>query len=902
MSGALDELSRFVARWGDDAQRAVHHLRTNFPEIPEQEYPHYVRKMLESAGEQLRTSLDPATLRAVENAERLAGESGWSAAHLARASGGRVTQPTAGGVRFEIEGQPVADFPTATELQQFLLKSGHDLSGLNHTASDVPGLNSMTSVPGNPQVPPMLGETPPVSTFRRTGRGLRGLFMGAYWSARENWFKDADLRFPGMYQYFLRFQDAVKRSAIEITRVKRPMLKDTTFEGHLEGSYRLLRKIPRERWPLITDALESMSPEEVISSGFARRLTPIEIQTVADLRALGIQSVPKLLADYNRINKWAREPKVIKFFKSQGWDPRQATEFIMDAAGLSPNAREAIRLIRSRVSESNPDVFSPFAVSRLFHAGVSRGQFMKDNNFSVIEREIVNRMEELFNAAFVESGIDPKRFIQGYFPHMREMAQYGNIPNDFALELPVETTFFARKFRQGETDLYSKDPLRMAFRYISLMYRDRYLNPLVPDARKFLRQLAGTDERAYRVAAQYMNDIFGRPHSQFRTLANMTNKVFELFGIQVSPFATQRFVNSVIGLGHRAFIPFRPWMLGRQLFMTMAVGGRVDLDALVHGIRVGPTKEGFNFTVQGGGIIHTPNRIPVAFNDEVWGPLGQRLGELGAGPLRLGKAGDMLETMTDKGFLFYQGADDVVRSIAHNAMWRQIGKAESRLVKGEINFDQFLQESRISQFHPVDQQQFAQMWNLGQKEQAKHYLAATLAREVAGRWGFANSAHGWSSVMGRFFGQFGSFGVQFKDYLVNGVTYGTPAQKAKFAAWMSTMMGSPVVLAKGLWGTDYDGTGYNFDKWSPAYSLFFNGGPYFHVGSDIMAYLGGTEREQAVSGYNLMQWVPFYQSDASSPLIPLSGALADVKYTYDDVNDENYADALMRALFGVRAE
>jgi hypothetical protein len=142
-----------------------------------------------------------------------------------------------------------------------------------------------------------------------------------------------------------------------------------------------------------------------------------------------------------------------------------------------------------------------------------------------------------------------------------------------------------------------------------------------------------------------------------------------------------------------------------------------------------------------------------------------------------------------------------------------------------------------------------------------------LARETIFRYGHANHPSGWGSIYGRLFGQFGTWPVQYKDYLLQGVTRGTAKDKIQFLATHGAI--NYGIIRGGM------ALGYDLESWVSYPSLQYTGGPWSDIAIDMVKLLGGSEMERKMAYKSLQfQFVPTL-SDPRAIWLPTSYAVND---------------------------
>jgi len=192
---------------------------------------------------------------------------------------------------------------------------------------------------------------------------------------------------------------------------------------------------------------------------------------------------------------------------------------------------------------------------------------------------------------------------------------------------------------------------------------------------------------------------------------------------------------------------------------------------------------------------------------------------------------------------------------------------------------QFKDRAKVNTFDALDVEIFEREIRNGNYDKAVDHLGKVLANETMTRYGYADHPAGWNSVTGRLFGQFGTWPVQYKDYLLQGVTRGSTLDKAEFALTHGAISGG--IIAAGA------SVGLNLKSYTGL--QFYTGGPYADVMIDVVKSINGSESEKALARYNLYAQIPILgwleTGDPRSIFVPgsyLLGDLGDAKAALDD--------------------
>jgi hypothetical protein len=177
---------------------------------------------------------------------------------------------------------------------------------------------------------------------------------------------------------------------------------------------------------------------------------------------------------------------------------------------------------------------------------------------------------------------------------------------------------------------------------------------------------------------------------------------------------------------------------------------------------------------------------------------------------------------------------------------------------------------------------FEDLVRQGKIGEAADHMGNQLAREAHFRYGGANHPAGWGSVPGRLFGQFGTWPVQYKDFLVQAMTRGSIRDRAEFAAYH-------IGLNMGLVGGGA-AVGVNLWTWASLPSLNYSGGPMADLAIDFLRVWNGSPAERAMAKRSILMQFPSLE-DPRSIFVPGSYFLGDINSVF------RAGDADVKALF-----
>jgi len=630
-----------------------------------------------------------------------------------------------------------------------------------------------------------------------------------------------------------------------------------------------------------------MTREEIEAGGFAgRAMTASEKQLAVTLRAFGLEKeIPRLTATFQVASNAAKNQenflRSLPALRRRSNDPiwqetlnrveKQANELpgdfegILQGIGLSAEERGAIQEIQAALIKPKEE-FNLFTVSRWgdsrpvaegFASG--RAQYIAENAVTSNEVALANELERLMGGAAQNwADISGRRLFGGFWPHMRRWTDHGFTP-----DMPLMTKIIPDEFvkyaglrmRSGEIDIYEVDPVLMAYKHVRSLLMGRHFDPLRPELETALKTLRdGGFDRGHQIMSDYVDELIGRPITSFNTLNEAVKTIGRMFGRKEPDRVAEKLINNTVALGYGATIPFRPALLLRNYFqMFQMVPARIGWTHFFKGLSRALDDDGYRLAVEADAI--PVGVTPVFASTEVLGPETLRFANI-----RVRRA-------FERGFEWYRKADDIGRAAAFHGFRSRVKQFQTAVNNQKITWEQFRARAKVNTFDSVDIGEFERIWATGNQEGAIDYLGTILARETHFRYGHANHPAGWGGVYGRLFGQFGTWPVQYKDYLFQGLARGSTKDKVEFlTTHLSVNLG---MVAAGA------GVGLNMWTWSSLPSLNYTGGPFADMAIDLVRIWNGSPAESALAKRSLFMQFPTFE-DPRSILIPGSYAAGDI--------------------------
>lgn len=724
---------------------------------------------------------------------------------------------------------------------------------------------------------------------------------------------------PAFTVIYRKTQDAMET-------VKRSITDQTVFNGKSYADrlgdlrHRLLKLSPQRRG-LITQLNMAISRDEVLQGTqiFGREINDIERKLIGALDQAGIgQDVPMIVSQFHKLRDLARQggdlldaakaevqglETINRSFNlklmgmdREGYTAMSELEKILTLADLHgvPEAHRTVLGIIHRATAGKDVDVNFMAVSRYFSVdkGMSRDAFIRKFNLTSEEIALADEMIDIMTPAF-GSRDQVQRFMKGVFPEASRWIENKMVLDERIMGSYFDTDgfFMHSGMERGDISAFITDPVQLAYRAVRSKKMQQHWDPVFDrevkpalDAMGNVAKQTGdpTAAKARDNMIAYVNELKGVPHGQFKQLDIAAQQLFKTMGItNVPPEVVSDLTRKMMMLTYKAFIPFRPLLLIRNLFEVSRLGGVVGGKDLGYGIRyvMQNRKAAFEEAVKAGAI--KPD-LPVFPVDNAgimgFGTYGSTTRPLLDKALRGSqRMANKINDISEIGMGYYQKVDDMSRAIAFHAMKRRVTK---HMDLAQTDFAKFKAKAKINTMDDTEIAEFTRIWQQNQME-AVDYIARQFSDNSMFLYGNANHPLHWNSVAGVIFGQFGTWPVQYAQWMARGATRGSYTDRAQFMAWNIGMFWGMVEAG--------DEVGLDFRSYWGMSSFPYTGGPWAGIVTDAMQAVGGNQAEKALARASLKRQLD--PTNFPSPYVPLSAAVND---TYDAI--VNYDNPIKGAL------
>lgn len=570
---------------------------------------------------------------------------------------------------------------------------------------------------------------------------------------------------------------------------------------------------------------------------------------------------------------------------------------VLTAMGYTQDERIALDNVRGMIDGGKvrvPVVYRHATAKNLdprFANG--RDQFASEHGMKPIALKIAQDRAGILQESFMNHSLSADTVIGLQLPIMRQFIDAGIFPGKNYGIAPAQVNKYAkildslsgsdiltRRVLSGHINPYELNPVVTTSKHVRNMFMLDHFDPIVKQVKDAIKNIP--DERAQEIMTNYVHELMGLPDENFKWLTNVIRTMARVTGQKVDDRFAERLVNNLNFLTSGASIPFRPALILRNAYQIMLPLARIGPESWAEGLgktmgrdKSAPSgfsmkvaRDAYNEAVKGGAI--KPNVIPIHAGNEAMESAAQFLGSLGP---ELSKVGYRVSELFDAGFSLYRKSDDFGRVAAFHAGKSRVAAnlpeyMKTHLANPKSALEKLKISSKVKTFDETIEVQFEQLIQNGDYELAKDLIGKQLADDTFFLYGDANHPPGWTGVKGKLLGQFGTFPVQYLQYLGRGMTKGTARDRIEFAAIHSATNIGIVVAGDELLNTD-------LTSWAFWPSLTYSGGPYAGAAINIFQLYSGSDAERSLAGRNLRMMFPTWDHPRSI-FLPGSFAIGDL--------------------------
>ena len=541
------------------------------------------------------------------------------------------------------------------------------------------------------------------------------------------------------------------------------------------------------------------------------------------------------------------------------------------------------------------------------------------------ELQAVKMRNQALDAVLGEEGLSRTHLMNGNVPLVRKFSEKGlDVANDpmWAVEEMGDVVgWVGERLRTGIINPHEYHPYTSLTRHIQNIGAKKFLDEPMVKAEATLKSILAHEPRGpggepgpiARLTNEYMNEVKGMGHSSFETANAILQGMYGgMTGGKHLPAKTaESMTRALLGLGYAAAIPFRLALFLRNAFQMQLTAPFLGTEYFWAGMKSaaesshllsGSLKmEGEAATRAIAGRALDPNAFPLAMSTEVFGILPQgktfgwvadKIGEDGAQALV--KTGKQFSNVFRKGFDFYRYPDDFGRVLANEGMLLKGNAAWSKYIKAGRT-DKALRtmkdELHTKWYGEVVDAEFEALARAGDQEGAVSFMGRELANKSHFRYGNANHPPGWRSMQGQLFGQFGTFPLQYVDYMMDMATTLSGKEAATFWAYHGAMNAG--IIAAGT------SVGLDLKTWALLPSVKYTGGPWSEFAGSVWQAMSGSDLEQRLAINNMETMIFPFEFDLSKRQFSFKNPesmLLPGSYLIGDIEDAFRQTSFMRGI------
>lgn len=470
------------------------------------------------------------------------------------------------------------------------------------------------------------------------------------------------------------------------------------------------------------------------------------------------------------------------------------------------------------------------------------------------EQLAATRLREFYNALGDKFGIDYFKLVHNYMPRLRKAfdelpaaAKDGivtmkdlvkHVPEWASEEtIPKELKFFAEHERIAEVPQFwlKDDALEVSLLYSAQGHKKLYLNPVFQEQNRLFTQAGERMPVAVKNRYEFFKaDIMGANQTRgekvvatfgesfFRAIAESPVGKALKIDPNVAGNVGKNTLNNVLGLTYFSSMGWKPFLAIRNSFQPMTtLAMRVGTDWTMKAYAaVGKDPARYYPRLRQLGVLsEKPPIVNLVWSDT-----------------------SAVGRFVQKSFGMFKNSDDYTRAVAYVAAELRFDNALklSRTIPG-MTPSKLATEIGLDRIPPEIGQQAMSLIQKGTDDSisaARDLFANHIQKATMFDYSGASSPMLYRGVVGKLFGQFGTYSAGFRANIAEALRYGTPAQKIQS---ISTYLALTSALAIG-----FKSLGIKTNDFTPFLPAVFTGGPGFDIMVNGMkAFDTGFEGEQA---------------------------------------------------------
>ena len=447
------------------------------------------------------------------------------------------------------------------------------------------------------------------------------------------------------------------------------------------------------------------------------------------------------------------------------------------------------------------------------------------------EKIAADKLDGFLKGLSTKFGFEFKDLIFKYMPQLRDFAANGNqellaslnIANELAEKafngnVPASLKFFAENERTNAIfDFVTKDdPLELLMLYNAQGHKKLYMDETWKKISEYIKQDKTGDQRLATRLNTYREAVMGYYHSP-------GEKVVEDFGMaffkklkdtgllanvpdsQIQNWG-KHILRNTMSLTYLVQLGFKPWTAIRNAMQS--------LTTLAPRFGVVRTMKAYDDVLKGGDAFFDGLRLRGIISDAP--PI---VDELAGGMTKLGKVQEVA-------LKWLKNGDDLTRAVAYKTAIDSFDDGAAWLASHPQDIDGFKRISGIGVLDPMTQDMLLKQVMDGQLAVAKDSFGAIVVKDTAFTNDAAESSMMRHGLVGKLFGQYGSYSESYRANMFNMLKYGSPADRVRMVTTYLAVCGAMTAA--------FNQMGVKTNDFLPVAPGVFNGGPAFHMAVGVM--------------------------------------------------------------------
>jgi len=451
------------------------------------------------------------------------------------------------------------------------------------------------------------------------------------------------------------------------------------------------------------------------------------------------------------------------------------------------------------------------------------------------EMQAVGKVSEFLDNLSHKFGFEFKDLIFKYMPMIRDFNNPANrellnrldLPEKLANavfkgNVPRSVKFWAKNERTNEIFAYmvKDDPLELLMLYNAQGHKKLYLDEPWDKIFKYVEKDPISDVALKTRLVNYREMVMGYYHTPGEKIVSQWGEKF-FVGLKDNPataglvknvseeklkYIGQNVLRNYMSLTYMTQLGLKPWTAIRNSLQCMTtLAPRFGLSSTIEAMDQ-VLKSGDDYFVRLRQIGIISENLPIV--DEIL-----------AGESKLGK-------LTEKSLVWLKNGDDFSRAIGYRVATNKFDEALTHLAMNPKDIDGFHRISGLSVIDPINRQQITELVMKGQKEAAKDFFGAIVVKDTAFTNDGAEGSMLRQGLIGKLFGQYGSYSESYRANMFNMLKYGRPEDRVRMVATYLAICGVMTNM--------FTQMGVKTNDFLPVGPGVFTGGPSFHYALSLI--------------------------------------------------------------------